>query len=238
MILRPVLLGLFMLLPAAAPLRAEAIALDLGRAPFCLIGETVQVSVTKSLSMVEGRYDYKYVARFDGAALRDTVPFEFPVLVPVDAEDLDALLAITQMKLRVGTAEFQPVDHEFPVDRAGVRGLTLPEDMRVAILIFRLPRALLRERVSLAVTYFQPHYRVAGKDVTALLPQLPDFDGLKNEFLFSRVDFIVEFEAIEAIRLHRISANQSVVQETPERVKVNPVHREAIAVAIEGPARP
>jgi hypothetical protein len=74
--------------------------------------------------------------------------------------------------------------------------------------------------------------------VSAWLPLLPDFDAFKNEFLYSRVDFTVEFEAVDAVQLHRLSINESVVQETPHRVKVHPVHRENIAVAVEEPAQP
>jgi hypothetical protein len=73
--------------------------------------------------------------------------------------------------------------------------------------------------------------------VSAWLPLLPDFEALKNEFLYSRVDFTVEFEAVDAVRLHRLSANESVVQETPQRVQVHPIHWENIAVEVEEPAR-
>jgi hypothetical protein len=74
--------------------------------------------------------------------------------------------------------------------------------------------------------------------VSAYLPLLPDFEAFKNEFLFSRIDFGVEFEAVDAVRLHRLSANAAVVQETPQRMKVNPVHRESIAVEVAEPPPP
>ena len=114
----------------------------------------------------------------------------------------------------------------------------MPENVKVAILIFQVPRAVLRDRFSASLTYFQPTYRFADQEVVAYLPLLPDFEALKNELLISRSDFTVEFEAIDAIRLHRLSANESVGGESPEKVTVHPVHREIIAVAIEaaGPA--
>jgi hypothetical protein len=102
-------------------------------------------------------------------------------------------------------------------------------------LIFRLPRAILRDRFSLSVRYFQPHFRLGGREISAYLPLLPDFETFKNEFLFSRIDFSVEFEAVGAVRLHRLSANTAVAQETPQRVKVNPVHQERIAVEVTEP---
>jgi hypothetical protein len=114
----------------------------------------------------------------------------------------------------------------------------VPEDVRVFIVTFLIPRALLRQQCRLHITHDQPHYRFAGKEVSACLPLLPDFDLLKDELLFSRVDFTVEFEAVDAVRLRRLSANASVVQETPLRVTVHPVHRENIAVEVTSSARP
>jgi len=55
--------------------------------------------------------------------------------------------------------------------------------------------------------------------VAAVLPLLPDFESLKNEFLFSRIDFTVEFETVDAVRLHRLSVNQSVERETPQHIR-------------------
>ena len=72
----------------------------------------------------------------------------------------------------------------------------------------------------------------------AFLPLLPDFELLKNELLFSRVDFTVEFEAVDAVRLRRLSANESVGQETPQRVTVHPVDRENIAIEVNRSAQP
>jgi hypothetical protein len=101
-----------------------------------------------------------------------------------------------------------------------------------------IPRALLRRQCRLHISHYQPHYRFAGKEVSACLPLLPDFESLKDELLFSRIDFTVEFETVDAVRLRRLSANESVAQETPQRVKVHPVHRENIAVEVISPTRP
>jgi len=103
----------------------------------------------------------------------------------------------------------------------------------VAILRFSIPRTLLRDRVTLTVSYFQPHYQMAGREVAAYLPLLPDFEALKNELLFSTLDFMVGFEAVDAVRLHRLSANRSAEAEIPGKVVVHPAHREIIAVSVE-----
>jgi hypothetical protein len=218
---------------AAAPARADVIALLLSRSPFCLVGETVTISVARHMSMVEGRYDFKYVPRFDRGIRTDHVPFEFPVFVPKETDSLEAIVEITQIKLRVGGIEFQPVDQGPWPDSEAVPLQVVPEDVKVAILHFSVPRTLLRDRVTLTVSYFQPHYQIAGREVAAHLPLLPDFEALKNELLFSTLDFTVEFEAVDAVRLHRLTTNGSVGEETPGKVSVHPVHRENIAVAVE-----
>jgi hypothetical protein len=207
------------------------------RSPFVMIGETVSVSVGKQLSIVEGRYDFRYVRRLERGAASERCTFEFPVFAPRSADSLADLIALTQIKLRVGTVEYEP-------DAFGVWPETdekpaqwLPEDTRIVILIFRLPQAILRERFTLNVRYFQPHFHFGGSEVAAYLPLLPDFETFKNEFLYSRTDFTVEFEAVDAVRLHRLSVNEAVLQETPQRVKVNPVHRENIAMEIAEPPR-
>jgi hypothetical protein len=161
------------------------------------------------------------------------VAFEFPVFAPAGADSLAALIDTMQPKLRVGAAEFAPIGADPWADAAGGTLPFVPENVRVAILVFEVPRVLLRERCSLDLTYFQPIHRFADREVVAYLPLLPDFEALKNELLFSRLDFTVEFEVVDRLRLHRLSANESVVRDTPEKVTVHPVHREIIAVAIE-----
>lgn len=221
---------------AAAPLRADAIALELSRSPFCLLGETIRVSVARGMALVEGRYEFKYVPRFDGGPHSDRVAFEFPVFAPAGAESLTALIETLQPKLRVGAAEFTPSGADPWSEATGGSLPFVPESVRVAILVFEVPRVLLRERCTLDLTYYQPTHRLADKEVVAYLPLLPDFEALKNELLFSRLDFTVEFEAVDRIRLHRLSANESVVRDTPEKVTVHPVHREIIALTIEAAA--
>jgi hypothetical protein len=231
-IMRFVLLACLLSL-AVAPARADAIALLLSRSPFCLVGETVTVGVARHMSMVEGRYDFKYVPRFDRGTRTDHVTFEFPVFVPKETDSLEAIVEITQIKLRVGGIEFQPVDYGPWPDSETVPLQVVPEDIKVAILYFSVPRTLLRDRVTLTVSYFQSHYQIAGREVAAHLPLLPDFEALKNELLFSTLDFTVGFEAVDAVRLHRLSINSSVGEETPAKVIVHPVHRENIVVAVE-----
>jgi hypothetical protein len=234
--MRLFLLTLFPLV-GALPLHADLIAVESARSPFCLVAESVKVSVGKQLSMVEGEYDFKYVSRFDRADRSDRIAFQYAAFAPKEADSLEALVEITQIKLRVGTVEFAPEDFAFVEEDAGASLQIVPEDARGVIFTFRIPRALLHQQCTLHISHYQPHYRFAGKKVSAWLPLLPDFEALKNEFLYSRVDFTVEFEAVDAVQLHRLSINESVVQETPQRVKVHPVHRENIAVAVEEPAR-
>jgi hypothetical protein len=235
--MRSVLLACLLSL-VVAPARADAIALLLSRSPFCLVGETVTISVALHMSMVEGRYDFKYVPRFDRGVRTDHVTFEFPVLVPKGMDSLEAIIESTQIKLRVGGIEFQPVNYGPWPENEAVPLQVVPEDVQVTMLHFSVPRTLLRDRVTLTVSYFQPHYQIAGREMAAHLPLLPDFEALKNELLFSTLDFTVEFEAVDAVRLRRLSVNSSVGEETSGRVIVHPVHRENIAVAVEAAAAP
>jgi hypothetical protein len=226
-------------LPAAAePPPAEVIAVDPVRLPFCLVTESVRVSVGKDLSIVEGDYDFKYVRRFEAGQAPDRIAFQYPVFVPKGVDDLETLVAITQAKLRVGTVEFSPEGLALLVENPSGLLQFVPEDVRVFVFTFLIPRALLRQQCRLHITHYQPHYRFAGKEVSAFLPLLPDFELFKNELLFSRSDFTVEFEALDAVRLRRLSANEYVAQESPQRVKVHPVHRENIAVEVTHPAQP
>jgi len=233
-------LFLLALLPlfGALSLHGELLAVESARSPFCLVAASVRVSVGRQLSMVEGDYELKYVPRLDRAERTDRIAFQYAAFVPKEADSLEALVEITQLKLRVGTVEFAPEDFVPWGDRAETSLQIFPENARLVIFIFRIPRALLHRQCTLHLSHYQPHYQFAGKQVSAWLPLLPDFEEFKNEFLYSRVDFTVEFEAVDAVQLHRLSGNESIVQETPQRVKVHPVHRENIAVAVEEPARP
>jgi hypothetical protein len=223
---------------AAAPPPAGLIAIDPVRSPFCLVTESVRISVGKDLSIVEGDYDFKYVRRFEAGETPDRIAFQYPVIAPREVDNLETLVAITQAKLRVGMVEFAPEDFALLDQSAGGARQFLPEDVRVFLVTFLLPRGLLHRQCRLHITHYQPHYQFAGKEISACLPLLPDFELLKDELLFSRVDFTVEFEAVDAVRLHRLSANASVVQETPLRVRVHPVHRENIAVEVIRSAGP
>jgi hypothetical protein len=224
-------------LPAAVgPPPAGVIAVDPVRSPFCLVTESVRVSVGKDLSIVEGDYDFKYVRRFEPGQTPDRIAFQYPVFAPKEVDNLETLIAITQPRLRVGSLEFAPEDFTVLAEPASGSLQFVSEDVRVFIFTFLIPRALLRQQCRLHISHYQPHYRFAGKEVSACLPLLPDFESLKDELLFSRIDFIVEFEAVDAVRLRRLSANESVAQESPQRVKVHPVHRENIAVEVTRPA--
>jgi hypothetical protein len=234
--MRPALLTL--LLPClAAALRADYVAVALARSPFCMIGETTKLGVARGMALVEGHYDYKYVPRFDRGPRSETVTFEFPVLVPRDAQTVTDVTDIMQPKLRVGTVDYTPDDLGAWKRPVGATLPFVPDNIKVVLLIFDIPRALLQERCELSLTYFQPTYRFAGREVVAYLPRLPDFEALKNELLFSRLDFTVEFDAVDQIRLQRLSANESVAKDSPAMVTVHPVDGEIIAVAIE-PAPP
>ena len=235
--MRIFLLALSPLLGALS-LHAELIAVESARSPFCLVAASVRISVGRQLSMVEGEYELKYVPRLDRAERTDRIAFQYAAFVPKEADSLEALVEITQLKLRVGTVDFAPEDFVPLEDGAETSLKIFPENARLVIFTFRIPRALLHQQCTLHLSHYQPHYQFAGRKVSVWLPLLPDFEAFKNEFLYSRVDFTVEFEAVDAVQLHRLSTNESVGQETPQRVKVHPVHRENIAVAVEEPAQP
>ena len=226
---------MWLCLLTAVPLRADELALELPRSAFCLVGQAVTVTVANRMSMVEGQYELKYVARLDQIPPVDTVAFEIPVFAPKDLDRLEDLAEITQIKLRVGNAAFDPADCE-PLSDAGHTLGMVPGDTRVMVFTFRLPRAVLQKRFTLRVTYFQPHYRFGGQEVSAYLPLLPDFEDMKNELLFSRDDFTVDFEAVGSVRLRRLTTNDAVAAETPRVIKVHPVHREIIAVVVQAVA--
>ncbi|HUJ42943.1 MAG TPA: hypothetical protein VLW52_04970 [Opitutaceae bacterium] len=223
-------------LAAEAP--PSAIAVEPLRSPFVVIGEAVSVSVGKHLSIVEGRYDFRYVRRLERGGASERCTFEYPVFAPRDADSLADLIALTQPKLHVGAVAYEPEDFALWTEFDEKPPPFLPEDMRVVLLIFRLPRAVLRDRFTLDVRYFQPHFRFGGREVSAYLPLLPDFEPFKNEFLYSRPDFTVEFQAVDAVHLRRLSVNEAVALDTPQRVKINPIHREIIAVEVAEPPQP
>ena len=216
----------------SGPLRADVIALDVERSPFCLVAESVRVSVARDLELVEGDYDFKYVRRYESAAMPDQIPFLYAVFVPKSAESLEDFVAITGAKLHLGSLDFAPEDFVPVPEDAGAAIQIAPADARLVLLIFRIPRRLLHQQCQLHISHCQPHYHCAGKTVAACMPLLPDFESLKNELLFSRSDFIVEFETIDAIQLHRLSVNQSVDREEPRHLRIHPVDRENIAVEV------
>ncbi len=221
---------------AAGTLPTEVIPVEALRSPFCLVAESVRVSAGKGLAIVEGDYDFRYVRRYEPAALPDQIPFYYAVFVPKSADSLEDFAAITGAKLHLGSLDFVPEDF-VPVPDAPDAAIQIaPEDARIVILVFKVPRRLLRQQCRLHLSHYQPYYHSGGKAVAAFLPLLPDFESLKNELLFSRSDFTIEFETVDAVRLHRLSVNQFVEQETPQQVSVHPVDRENIALEVAGSA--
>ena len=219
---------------AVEPLPAELIPVEALRSPFCLVAESVQISVGKGLALVEGDYDFRYVRRYEAAAMPDQISFLYAVFVPKSAESLEDFIAITEAKLHLGSLDFAPEDSVEVPEGSGTAIQIAPADARIVFLIFRIPRRLLRQQCRLHISHCQPHYHCAGKTVTACLPLLPDFESLKNELLFSRSDFIVEFETVDAIQLRRLSVNQSVERDAPQHVRVHPVDHENIALEVVG----
>ena len=219
---------------AVEPLPAELIPVEALRSPFCLVAESVQISVGKDMALVEGDYDFRYVRRYDAAALPDQISFPDAVFVPKSAESLEDFIALTEAKLHVGSLDFAPGDFVALPDGSGTAIQIPPAEARIVLLVFKIPRRLLRQQCRLHISHCQPHCHCAGKTVAACLPLLPDFESLKNELLFSRSDFTVEFETVDAVQLHRLSVNQSVERETPQHVSVHPVDREIIAVEVAG----
>ena len=217
---------------ASAPLPTEVIPLEAPRSPFCMVAASVRVSVGKDLSIVEGDYDYRYVRRYEAASMPDKIPFPCAVFVPGTADSLEEIVAMTGAKLHIGSLDFDPEDSAPAPEGTEAAIQVAPADARIVILVFKIPRSLLRQQCRVHISHYQAHYRCAGRTVTAFLPLLPDFEALKNELLFSRSDFTVEFEAVDSVRLHRLSLNQSAEPETPGRVKVHPVDRENIAVEV------
>jgi hypothetical protein len=219
---------------AAGTLPPEVIPVEALRSPFCLVAESVRISVGKDVAIVEGDYDFRYVRRFEMTAMPDQIPFYYAVFVPKSADNLEDFVAITGARLNLGSLDFAPEDF-VPVPEGPETAIQIaPADARLVLLVFKVPRRLLRQQCRLHLSHYQPHYHCAGKTVAAFLPLLPDFELLKNELLFSRIDFTVAFETVDAVQLHRLSTNQSVDRETPQRVSVHPVDRENIAVEVAG----
>jgi hypothetical protein len=226
----------FALLLAAGPLRSDVVAVDAMRSPFCIVAESVKISVGKDMALVEGDYDFKYVRRYDAPDMADRVPFQYEVFAPKTSDSLEDFIAVTQARVHLGSLDFEPEDFILPGQNSEDATTVMPADTRPVILVFRIPRRLLHQQCRLHISHCQLHDRYAGKTVVNFLPSLPDFEALKNELLFSRTDFTIEFEAIDAVQLHRLSANRFVDRETPERLVLHPVDRENIVVEVAAPS--
>jgi hypothetical protein len=222
------------LLLAVGPLRADVIAIDAMRSPFCLVTESVRISVGKDMAIVEGDFDYKYVRRYDATDTTDRIAFQYAVFAPKTAGSLEELIAITQARLHLGSLDFEPEDFIVPGEGAEAATTATQAETRPVILVFRVPRRLLHQQCRLHISHYQLHDRYAGKTVVTYRPMLPDFETLKNELLFSRTDFTIEFEVVDALQFHRLSANRFVEQETPRRLVLHPVDREDIVIEVAG----
>ncbi len=220
------------LLLAAARLRGEAVAIEAARSPFCLVAESVSIGIGKDMVLVEGDYDYKYVRRYDSAAVPERISFSYAVFAPKTAEDLEDLNAITQARLHVGSLDFEPAGFLLPGETTGATAKAALTNSRLVFLVFQIPRGLLRQQCRLHISHYQMHDHYAGKTVVAYLPLLPDFETLKNELLFSQSDFTVAFEVVDAVQLHRLSANRAVYRETPQQLTLHPVDHESIVVEV------
>jgi hypothetical protein len=217
---------------AAAPAETDVIPVESSRSPFCMVGESVHISVGKALAMVEGDCDFRYLRRYDGASDSPQIAFYYAVFAPNSAETLEDITAITGAKLHFDSIDFGPDDF-FPMPHGASAAIQIaPTDSRAVILVFKIPRSLLRQQCRLHFSHYQPYYHYDGRTVLAFLPLLPDFETLKNELLFSRTDFTVEFETVDTVRMRRLSTNQSVEKESSQRLLVHPVDRENIAVEI------
>lgn len=215
--------------PAPLPLVDES-----GRPPHAIVRESVQITVGRTTSLVEGTFEYVYVPAFDSKDHLDPVLIDVPVVVSEKDATAAAVLKIANVRLTVGSNAFFPRD-VLMLDHTILDPVPLiPDGSRIAIVSFNIPRKALKPRFRVRIAYDQPHVPdEAGNQDAVYVPFLPDFDQLRRVMHFKPDDFLVTFSAGPGVSLHRESINAEIAREQSDRIAVRPRHREAIVVAVQ-----
>jgi len=223
--------GVVMGLAFATPLACGAKPNDWAPSPVQVVAENVHVSVGNKLALVVGRYWYQYVAKFDDT-LSPRVAIYYAMFVPKSYTSRTDLIDISQIRLTMGEQTFSPETARVLSDEEVGPLQVAPKDFAVAWFVFQIPRALAKLRFDVLIEHGQPLYNFDGKPTAAYWPWLPELEDLRKETELKDSDFVVTFEALPHVTFKPESINTKVIESSPTKLVVHPVHEENIAVGV------
>lgn len=216
---------------AFARLSAAPAPTDWVQPPVTVVSEEVKVSVGEKLSLVVGRYWYQYVAKFDDPSFK-TLAIYYPAFVSSELTEFRDLVDATQVKLMLGDREFRPTNARLLSDAETGPVQTLPHGTAIVWYTFEIPREMAERRFDVVISHYQPHYDYEGKTVAAYWPWMPNLEALRQPLELLDKNFHVTFQALPGVSFQPLSTLTHVEKDTPERLVVNPLHEEIIAVRV------
>lgn len=215
---------------------AEALVVDSTvRPPYAPVRAAVEVTVGESVSLVTVRLSYLYVRDYDSKGRNNPMMIDVPVIVREQDTEVARLLEIANARIEIDGRLYRPTE-ALRLDHTALPPVPdLPDEARIALISFNIPRGDLPGRFRAHLVYEQPHVVTGdGEQYTGYLPLiLPDFEQLKRAVILRPEDFTVTFTALPNVRLRRVSVNAEVLEESAESISIRPRLREMIGVVAE-----
>lgn len=222
---------LFAALALATPSVVSAKPSDWAPSPIEVVSENVHVSVGDKLALIVGRYWYQYNQKFDDG-ISPRIAIYYTTFVPKSYATRSDIIDISQIRMTIGDQSFTPETARILSDEEVGAIQVAPKDFAVAWFVFQIPRTIAKLRFDVLIEHGQPLYDYEGKHIAAYLPWLPELEGTRKDLELKDSDFVVTFEALPKVTLKPESINIKVVESTPTKLVVHPVHLENIAVSV------
>jgi hypothetical protein len=189
---------------------ANPIAIDSTRRPISLVGETVDIAVGGTQSIVSGNYSFRQGKDEFPGERPDHVIIELPVIVH-GQQSFDALKSSVAASVRIGNRVFHPTGSS-----AGSPLRGLPADWKMCFVEFEIPLRAVRPEFTAVIRYTQPH--LPG-GVSAYYPIEPPASSA-----------VVRYTPAQSVSLKLVSKRVKAVEAESSRITVQPEHNKLILV--------
>jgi len=192
---------------------------------YLIEAENVMVSITAKGAIVEGNYHFRWNDSFRGKLEGNGGPFALQLPVPISTNVVGSEAATIEADptITINGRTYRP-ERETSVWKLE----KLPEGVKVAVFDFWITDQDFGEKVAVIIKYHQPVLKTDGKDVVYYIPFLPLMNEARKS-LNPRA-YLINFQSADDTTLNLRTANEGVVQQTPNIISVRPQHKEIIGV--------
>lgn len=219
------LLGLASLTVAAADSAATRVLFP----PLTTTEENVTITIGAGDAQVVGRYQFRVSPDAPSRWLRRPlrIALQMPVLVSRTMYRVEDIEAIVRPTIEVRGQTYTPQRGLFYTGST-----VLPDDVRIALFIFRIERDDLGSPFDVVMKYRQPALPRNGRDIVYYVPFLPTYAKFKDAMGLQPEAYRVAFESPPEHPIVLATPVSEKIAVGPQAIVVQPRHAEIIGVDI------